>query len=136
MNDPLEDQLRQWRPGPLPERLRTRLAWPPEEEKIVPFPWWKVAAGLAAAACVTLLAWHRPEAPQAESVALIFAESPPGEVIRTHDLGVVSDGGQQAWKITELERVEGQLVAVDGRGVTVMTQLIRYETVPVEIHFD
>jgi hypothetical protein len=136
MNDPLEDQLRQLRPGPLPVRLRARLAAPPEDEKILRFPWWKVAAGLAAAACVMLLAWFQHSAPQAEKVALIVAETPAGEVIGARKMGVVTDGGQRAWEMTELDRLEGQTFAADVSGMTVLTQRIRHELVQVEIHFD
>ena len=136
MNDPLEDQLRQLRPGPLPVRLRARIAMPPEEEKIMRFPWWKMATGLAAAACVMLLAWFRHSESQTEKVALIVAETPAGEVIGSRKMGVVTDGGQRAWEITELERIEGQTFAADVGGLTVLTQHIRHELVPVEIHFD
>ncbi len=136
MNDPLEDQLRQLRPGPLPARLRARIAVPPEDQKILSFPWWKVAAGLAAAAGVMLLAWFwHPEA-QTESLALIVAETPPGEIIGSRKMGIVTDGRQRAWEITELERIEGQTLAADASGMTVLTQRIRHELVPVEIHFD
>ena len=139
MNDPLEDQLRQLRPGPLPVRLRARIALPPVEEKVVLFPWWQVAASLAAAACVMLLAWfawfHRTE-PRTENVALIFTETPGGEVLGSRKMGVVTDGGQRAWEITDVERVEDQAFAADASGLTVLTQHIRHELVPVEIHFD
>jgi hypothetical protein len=136
MNDPLEDQLRRLRPGPLPARLRARIAAPPKDEKILRFPWWKVAAGLAAAACVMLLAWFRHSALQTDEVALIVAETRAGEVIASHKMGVVTDGGQRAWEITDLERIEGQTIAADVSGMTVLTQRIRHELVPMEIHFD
>jgi hypothetical protein len=136
MNDPLEDQLRQLRPGPLPAQLRARIAVPPSEEKIVRFPWWKVAAGLAAAACVMLLAWFHSAEPRTENVALIFAETPGGEVVGSRKVGVVTDGGQRAWEITDVQRIEGQTFAADVSGMTVLTQRIRHELVPMEIHFD
>jgi hypothetical protein len=135
MNDPLEEQLRQLRPGPLPVRLRARIATPPEE-KVLRFPWWKVAAGLAAVACVMLLAWFHYTEPRTESVALIFTETPGGEVVGSRKMGVVTDGGQRAWEITDVERIEGQTFASDISGMTVLTQRIRHELVPVEIHFD
>lgn len=136
MNDPLEDQLRQLRPGPLPVRLRARIAMPPEDRKILSFPWWKMAAGLAAAACVMLLAWLQHPDPQTERVAMIVAETPAGEIIGSRKMGIVTDGGQRAWEITELVRIEGQTFAADVSGMTVLTQRIRHELVPVEIHFD
>jgi hypothetical protein len=136
MNDPLEDQLRQLRPGPLPARLRARIATPPEDEKVVRFPWWKAAACLAAAACVMLLAWLRHPEPRTENIALIHTETPGGEVVGWRKMGVITDGGQRAWEITELERVEGQTFVADASGMTVLTQRIRHERVPVEIHFD
>lgn len=136
MNDPLEDQLRQLRPGPLPVRLCARIALPPVEEKVVRFPWWKVAASLAAAASVMLLAWFHHTEPRTENIALIFTETPGGEVVSEHKMGVVTDGGQRAWEITDVERIEGQTFAADVSGMTVLTQRIRHELVPVEIQFD
>lgn len=136
MNGPLEEQLRQLRPGPLPVRLRARIATPPEEEKVVRFPSWKVAAGLAAAACVMLLAWFHDTEPRTDKIALIFTETPGGEVIGSRKMGVVTDGGQRAWEITDVERIEGQTFVADVSGMTVLTQRIRRELVPVEIHFD
>ena len=136
MNDPLEDQLGQLRPGPLPVRLRARIALPPEEEKIMRFPWWKMAAALAAAACVMLFAWFHRTEPRTENIALIFSETPGGEVLGSHSVGVVTDGGQRAWEITDVERVEDQAFAADASGLTVLTQHIRHDMVPVEIHFD
>ncbi len=136
MNDPLENQLRQLRPGPLPAQLRARIALPPEDQKILRFPWWKVAAGLAAAACLMLLAWFRNPEPQTEKVALVVAETPAGEVVGSPKMHIVTDGGQRAWKITEVERIERQTFAADISGMAVLTQHIRHELVPVEIHFD
>jgi len=135
MNDPLEDQLRQLRPGPLPVRLRARIAVPPDG-KVVRFPWWKMAAGLAAAACVMLLAWFNHTEPRTENVSLIFTEAPGGEVVSSRKMGVVTDGGQRAWEITDVEHIEGQALASDVSGMTVLTQRIRHERVPMEIHFD
>lgn len=136
MNDPLEDQLRQLRPGPLPVRLRARIATPPADEKIVRFPWWKLTAALAAAASMMLLAWFHRTEPRTEKIALIFSETPGGEVVGARLMGVVTDGGQRAWEITDVERIEGQTFAADVSGMTVLTQRIRHDLVPVEIHFD
>jgi hypothetical protein len=136
MNDPLENQLRQLRPGPLPARLLARIAVPPEDRNILRFPWWKLAGALAAAACVTLLAWFRHPEPRTEKVALIVADTPAGEVIGSRKMRIVTDGGQRAWEITDVERIEGETFAADASGMTVLTQRIRHELVPVEIHFD
>jgi len=136
MNDPLENQLRQLRPGPLPARLRARIALPPEDQKILRFPWREVAAGLAAAACLMLLAWFRNLEPQTEKVALTVVETPADEVVGSCKMHIVTDGGQRMWKITDVEHIEWQTFAADISGMTVLTQHIRHELVPVEIHFD
>lgn len=100
------------------------------------FPWWKVAADLAAAACVILFAWFHQTMQRTENVPILFTETPSSEVFHSRRMGVVTDGGQRAWQIIKVERVEGQIFVADFSGITVLTQRIRHELVPVEIHFD
>lgn len=136
MNDPLEDQLRELRPGPLPARLRQRIAAPPAPV-IVPFPRWRIAAAsAAAAAAVALMAWlgHTPGAP--EKIAAVFTEAPSSEIIASRSLGMVTDGAQRAWEVREVEHLDGQSLLAEANGMAILTQHIRREVVPVEIHFD
>lgn len=136
MNDPLEDQLRELRPAPLPASLRARLAVPPAEEKTLRSPWWQMAAGFAAGASAVLLAWFSLPLSPAEKIALVVAETPAGEVIGSRNIGIVTDGGQRVWEMTEITHLENQTFAADISGMTVLTQNIRHELVPVELHFD
>ncbi len=136
MNDPLEDQLRELRPGPLPARLRQRIAAPPPPV-VVPFPRWRIAAAAAAAAAaIAAMAWFRHTPAEPEKIASVFAEAPSGEVIASRSLGMVTDGAQRAWEMREVERLDGQTLLAAADGMAILTQRIRREVVPVEIHFD
>ena len=137
MNDPIEDQLRQLRPARIPQRLQARLAEPPVGSgKVVRFPIWKIAAALAAAACVALAVLIRDAAPRPEAPQLVVTEVPSGEVIAERTVAVVDDGGQRAWEIVETERIEGQTLAADAGGLVAFIQHIRHDRTPREIHFD
>lgn len=134
MNDPIEKMLRELRPAPMPAELRAKLASPREDAPVAPITWWKPLAGLAAAASVALAFLMREQ--PAERPAFLLSEAGPGALLNGRTVGFVDDGGQRAWEIIEVERLAGQTLAAQDGGFALLTQEVRRELVPVEIHFD
>ena len=138
MNDPLEDQLRQLRPGPLSARLSERLAVPPslEDERDASGTRWQWTAGAAAA--VVLLAgvaasfWLHGR----EAMAVPLARSSDEQLVDVRTVAVVSDGDRRAWEIVELDFVDQETLVGGTGGLAVQTESSHRQFVPVELHFD
>ena len=137
MKDSIEEQLRQLRPARLPKELQARLAQPPPAEtKVVRFPAWRLAAGLAAAACVALAVFLNQGGEVKGPPQIVMSQFPGGELIAERTVAVVNDGGQRAWEIVETERVEAQTLIADVGGYVALTQQIRHYRTPRDIHID
>lgn len=134
--DPLENELRSLRPGPLPDGLRQRLASPPEmasEIESAPHWQWWTAVGSAAAAVVFTL-FFQGGSPSITSSPL--ASSRSERFIDARSLGFVDDGSRRAWELVELEFLDEETLVSTNGTLAMQTQTVRRQIVPVELHFD